>query len=196
MNSVKKYKLRVSTVVALAVLLLSVAAVSISAYEPCRQAVTRVITTVVPPGPPGHYSKATVARWIKWGKEHPEYHPPKRQPVVTTKEVQDMVQFACGLPSLESDDVQDLLTDDTVPMTFGIDGPRPYLVALATTTPPVALLNVPVQPAVTDIGDAPEPQSWVFGMTGVCFLALVAWKRGLLGGENELGTHVPSLSAL
>ena len=192
MSSMKRYKVRASAVVAAAVLLLSAMVVSVSAYEPCRTAVTRVVTKVEYP----HYSKATVARWLQWGKAHPNYHAPARQPVVTKQEVEDMFEFACALPALESDQVEDFLTEiPDEPIAFGVDAPRPFPVDLTTPPPSVALLNVPVQPMTADDVEAPEPQSWILGATGMCFVGFCLWKRKQRGDLADALDLSPLFSA-
>lgn len=184
MASIKRYKIRASAVILFTVLLLTAAAVSVSAYEPCRQAVTRVVTRTEWP----HYSKPTIARWLKWNRDHPNYQPPKRQPRLVKEEVHDMVAFACAMPGPEADRVDDLLAENPYePLSYGFDGPKPYIVAVNERPAfPVALLNVPIVagPIVSD--EAPEPQSWVLALTGLFFVGFCFWKRGQQETEPAL----------
>jgi hypothetical protein len=173
MSSSKRYKLRLSAWVALGVLLCCMITVGVSAIEPCQRAVKRVITEVKWP----HYSKATVARWVAWGKQHPNYVPPKRKPIVSTREVEDMVSFACEMPSIEDSPVETAMLEtppDEVLAEQFIDA-RPYTIELADAqNPPVTLINVPVQQAPALPGEAGEPASLLFLLTGAGFLL---WMR-------------------
>lgn len=175
MVSIKRYKLRASAVVGAALLFLSVAAISVSAYEPCRQVVTQVITKTEWP----HYTAATVARWQKWGKDHPNYHAPKRQPKVTTQEVQHMVDFACALPDLEPSPTEDFIAENPPEaLSNQFEAPRPYMVEdLPQPVTTVALLDVPVVAAPVLPTDAPEPQAWVLAGTGALILGVCFWRR-------------------
>lgn len=188
MPSSKRYKLRVSAWIALGVLLCCAITVGVSAVEPCERAVKRVITEVKWP----HYSKATVARWVAWGKEHPNYVPPKRKPVVTTREVEDMMAFACESPDIESSPLETAMLEQTPDEVLGLDldESRPYLFEQTATTPTVALLNVPVQQPTTLPGETPEPGTWLFLLTGAVFLAVVgrrAAARGYAVGGLRFG---------
>ncbi|WP_419805730.1 hypothetical protein [Terriglobus sp.] len=180
MPPVKRYKVRISAWIALGVLLCCAITVGVSAVEPCQRAVKRVITEVKWP----HYSKTTVARWVAWGKQHPNYVPPKRKPIVSTREVEDMVSFACEMPSIESAPVETAMLEQTPDETLALDldDSRPYLLELNSGAPTVALLNVPVQQAELPPSEAPEPQTWLFLLTGVAFLVVVG-RRGLRRGQ-------------
>ncbi len=176
MVPIKRYRIRASAILGAALLFLSLAAVSVSAYEPCRQVITEAVTKTEWP----HYTAATVARWQKWGKDHPNYQAPKRQPKVTTREVQHMMNFACALPELEPNPNEGFLEDSPYePLAYNIDAPRPYMVEdfpLPVST--VALLNVPVGAAPELPSEAPEPQAWILAMTGMLFVGFCFWRRG------------------
>lgn len=186
MANMKRYKLRVPALIAFVVLVCCVITVGVSAYEPCQQAVKKVIKKVEWP----HYSKATVARWVAWGKDHPDYVAPKRKPRVSTQEVAEMMTFACNMPTLESAGPDDVLLQEepAEELGFSMDDSRPFTVELASVSSPVALVNVPVAPAVVDVGETPEPQSWVLLATGLAAFALLWRKRSGLQTEQELTT--------
>ena len=175
MIDAKRYKFRVSAIVGIVLFFLSLAAVSVSAYEPCRSFVTAAVTKTEWP----HYTAATVARWRKWGKDHPHYQAPKRQPRVTTKEVQHMVDVACATPELELNANQGLLEE--IPYeapAYEVNAPRPYMVE--NYQPPsttMALLNTPVVITPALPGEAPEPQAWVLAATGLLFIGFCLWRR-------------------
>jgi hypothetical protein len=171
----KRYKIRASAIVGAALLFLSLAAVSVSAYEPCRQVITEAVTKTEWP----HYTAATVARWQKWGKDHPNYHAPKRQPKVTTQEVQHMVNFACALPDLEPNPDEGFLEENPYePLAYDMDAPRPYMVEdLPLPVNTVALLNVPIVNAPVLPSEAPEPQAWILVATGMVFVGFCFWRR-------------------
>ncbi|GAA3756869.1 hypothetical protein [Terriglobus aquaticus] len=181
MSSLKRYKLRLSAWIILGILLCCAITVGVSAVEPCQRAVKRVITEVKWP----HYSKATVARWIAWGKQHPNYVPPKRKPIVSTREVEDMVAFACDMPAIEDSPVETAMLEtppDEVLAEQFIDA-SPFTIETASVdNPPVALLNVPIQEAPALPGEAAEPQTWLFLLTGVGFLVVL---RRNLGRERS-----------
>ena len=172
----KRYKIRGSAIFGAVLLFMSLAAVSVSAYEPCRQVVTQVISKTEWP----HYTAATVARWQKWGKDHPNYHAPKRQPKVTTREVQHMVDFACAMPELEPSPDEGFIEENPYqPLAYEVDVPRPFMVQdLPLPTNTLALLNQPVAeaPIVIPI-EAPEPQAWILALTGMLFVAFCFWRR-------------------
>ncbi len=171
----KRYKIRASAILGAILLFVSLAAVSVSAYEPCRQVVTQVISKTEWP----HYTAATVARWQKWGKDHPNYHPPKRQPRVTTREVQHMVDFACAMPDLEPNPDEGFLEENPYePLAYEMDAPRPYMVQdLPPPTTTLALLNVPIVAAPAIPTEAPEPQAWILAATGLLFVGFCFWRR-------------------
>lgn len=175
MPSKKRYQFRASALAVVVVLLCCAITVGVSAIEPCQRVVKRVVTEVKWP----HYSKATVARWVAWGKEHPNYHPPKRKPIVSTREVQDMVAFACAMPDVEAPPVETAMLEEPPSETLGLDldDARPFVIEMASTTPTVALLNEPVTTPTAPVGDTPEPQTWFFLLTGMVFL-LVVGNRG------------------
>lgn len=182
MHSKKQYKVRASALVVLVILFCCVITVGVSAVEPCQRAVKRVITEVRWP----HYSKATVARWVAWGKEHPNYHPPKRKPIVSTREIQDMVAFACDMPSVESSPVETAMLDEPPVEVLGetFDDARPYVIELSSPNPTVALLDVPVQQPVLPVGETPEPQTWLFLLTGCLFLGVLQKLRTRIAGDS------------
>ena len=192
MSSLKRYKLRHSAWIVLGILLCCAITVGVSAVEPCQRAVKRVITEVKWP----HYSRATVARWVAWGKQHPNYVPPKRKPIVSTREIEDMVAFACEMPSIEQSPVETAMLDtppDEVLAEQFTDA-RPYTIELASTEPaPVTLLNVPVKGAPALPGEAGEPQTWLFLLTGVAFLVVM---RRNLGRDRSISAMPLQPSAL
>ncbi len=168
MPPAKRYKLRSSAVVALVVLAFSVAAVGVSAYEPCQRFVQKYVEKVVPRH---YYSKTTLARWAEWGKAHPNYHPPKRRPRLEPKETLDKVNFDCAVPP-EPVLVSGLLKPE-LPEELPL---LPTLVAINTAPAviprPVSLVDVPVQAPLADTIDTPEPHSGVLVLTGVTFVFL------------------------
>ena len=182
MPPTKRYKLRISAWIALGVLLCCAITVGVSAVEPCQRAVKRVITEVKWP----HYTKATVARWTAWGKQHPNYVPPKRKPIVSTREVEDMVSFACEMPSLENPPVETAMLEQTPDevLAMDLDDSRPYTIELSNNVSNVALVNVPIQPAALPSDVTPEPQTILFMLTGVAFLLLVG--RNHWGRKREV----------
>ena len=189
MPSIKRYKLRISAWITLGVLLCCAITVGVSAVEPCQRAVKRVITEVKWP----HYSKATVSRWVAWGKQHPDYVPPKRKPIVSTREVEDMVAFACEMPAIESAPVETAMLEQTPDETLALqlDDSRPYMIELGNGgVPTVALLNVPIEQPALPPAEAPEPQTWMFLLTGMAFL-VVAGKNLRRRGSGAL-TFGPS----
>ena len=131
-----------------------------------------------------HYTKATVARWVAWGKQHPNYVPPKRKPIVSTQEVEDMVSFACEMPGIETPPVETAMLEQTPDETLALDldDSRPYMLEVTNSVPTVTLLNVPIQPTDLPTGETPEPQTWLFLLTGVAFLVVVG-RRGLWRGR-------------
>ena len=172
MPSLKRYKLRISAWIALGVLLFFAITVGVSAVEPCQRAVKRVITEVHWP----HYTQATVARWVAWGKEHPNYVPPKRKPVVTTREVEDMLAFDCAMPAIEDAPVETAMLEQTPDETLALDldDARPFTMETYATTPTTAvLLNQPVQQVTLPTGQTPEPQSWLFLLTGLAAVGVL-----------------------
>lgn len=194
MSTKKRYKLRVSAWVALAVVLCCAITVGVSAVEPCERAVKRVITEVKWP----HYSKATVARWVAWGKEHPNYVPPKRKPIVSTREVEDMVSFACGMPDLENPPVETAMLEQTPDevMSVKLDDTRPYMLAFNNGLPNTAFLNAPVAGPSADLppAETPEPETWLFLLTGTALLAYL-YRRNLLRAQAP-GSWQSSISIL
>jgi hypothetical protein len=81
------YKVRTPTVVITILLIAGLGTIGIQAAPTCQRIVKRYVERLVP----AHFSKATVARWEAWNKLHPNYHPPKRKPRMTPKEVLDKV---------------------------------------------------------------------------------------------------------
>lgn len=189
MSTPKRYKYRFSAWIVLGVLLCCAITVGVSAVEPCQRVVKRVITEVKWP----HYSKATVARWVAWGKEHPNYVPPKRKPITSTREVEDMVAFACEMPAIEESPVESAMLEtppqDEVLAAQFIDA-QPFTIEMAgVDTPPPTLLNVPVQQAPALPGETPEPETWVFLLTGAAFLLgarrMLQQRHSLSSGMNS-----------
>lgn len=188
MSSTKRYKLRASAVVALTVLVFGVAAIGVQAYEPCQRIVRKYVERVAP----HHYSKLTLARWAQWGKEHPNYHPPKRQPL-QPKEVLEKVNFDCEIPD-QNDQIAGLLDplpyDDELPLV-------PQQVAINTAPPvvppPISLVTVPVENPVIAPIETAEPQSFIFTATGVLLVMLCVVVRRQRGKRDSFAVSVPAL---
>ncbi len=151
------------------------ASIGIQASPTCQRFVERYVDKVVP----HHYTRATLAKWAAWGKEHPNYHPPKRRTQLTPQETYDRINFACEVPPVPVETAYMLspepIPEPLIPAT---------LVTIATATPPtgsiVSLVNAPLQvPPTGDVGDVPEPGPWLYMLTGMAFLLLCA-KGGLI----------------
>lgn len=184
MSSSKRYQLRFSALVVLFLVLCGVLTVGVSAYEPCQRAVKKVVQKVEWP----HYSKATVARWVKWNKDHPNYVPPKRKPVVTQQETEEMLAFACDSPTIAAPDTEGFLLQPDADQVLGfvMADARPFTIELASSGTPPAAINVPVStPVVTTVtGVTPEPGSWLLLATGLAGLGILLYRRSLSGEIN------------
>jgi len=171
----KRYKVRTSAVVLFSAVMLGSAAVGVHASEPCQRFIQRVVYKAVP----HHYSKTTLARWAEWGKAHPNYHPPKRRPAMKPQEVADKVNFACTVDP-EPVLVAGLLQNNLPPEPPELSLTPTFLTVNTAPLPPgspVSLVNLPPSAPPISVGDVPEPQSWIFGATGLAFLCFCVQRR-------------------
>ena len=177
----KRYKLRKSAVLALAAVALGGATIGIQASPTCQRYIEKYVERVIP----HHYSKVTLARWAAWGKDHPNYHPPKRHPRSTPQETFEKVNFDCEVPPIPVESAF-LLTPEPLP-----DLPLPStLVTVATSAPPsgpvISLVNAPLLvPPSPSVGDVPEPGPWLYVLTGTAFLLLFGKSRRLKQGSKH-----------
>ena len=182
----KRYKLRKSAVLTLAAVALGGATIGIQASPTCQRYIEKYVERVIP----HHYSKATLAKWAQWGKDHPNYHPPKRRPRSTPQETLEKVNFDCEVPPIPVESAF-LLTPEPFP-----DIPLPTtMVTVATAVPPagpvVSLVNAPLQvPPSPSIGEVPEPGPWLYVLTGTAFL-LICGKRGLSSRRKRETARLP-----
>ncbi len=165
------------------------ASIGIQASPTCQRYVEKYIDKVVP----HHYTRATLAKWAAWGKQHPNYHPPKRRTPATPQETFDKVNFACEVPPVPVETAgllkPELPPEPLIPTT---------LVTIATSAPPtgpiVSLVNAPLQvPPSSAIGDVPEPGPWLYMLTGAAFLLLCAKGNALSGRLRSLAVRPTAL---
>ena len=167
----KRYKLRSSAAAVLVFIALSAGTLGVQASPACQRIVKKYIERVTP----HKFSKGTLARWAQWGKEHPNYHPPKRRPRLSPKETFDLVNFACEVPQVQPQEISYLLRPEPLP-GFDLETSRPVdLVTIDTTKttdePTLSLIDAPLQvPPYSNLSDVPEPGTWLYFGTGCLLL--------------------------
>ncbi len=166
-----KYTLRAPAAVLLGVVLLGVGVIGIQASPTCQRFV-KTYTEKVTHHP---VTKATLARWAEWGKDHPNYHPPaKRRPKLSPQESLSLVNLACEVP------VPALTISSTLepvePTGLQVDA---LLVPTELIPPAFSLVGVPVQPAPAPTDEPiPEPSSVLLLGTGIALLVLFRKRLG------------------
>lgn len=183
----KRYKIRRSAVAALILTVLGIGTLGVQASPTCQRIVKKYFERVTP----HKFSKATLEKWAKWGKEHPSYHPPKRRPKLNPKETYDLVNFACEAPPTETTEIAYLLPPGPLPV-FDLETSRPVDLVTIDTVPTaneplLSLVDAPLQvPPSSNLSDVPEPATWLYTLTSGLFVICCLAFRGRLKNESLL----------